>query len=127
MALLLKMANIHFATMPIIVGIGLLLKPAYISKLIFRDAPISHQTGANTELVDILRAGFASRDIYMGLMLWSALWTGDRRAIGRSLLIALVVVVIDGWALQSAMGKGLWDHWGFIPVVLVVGGKQALF
>ncbi|KAF2668205.1 hypothetical protein BT63DRAFT_270583 [Microthyrium microscopicum] len=120
----LTFINAYFATMPILVGLLLLLAPDFIIPLMFKNPPVST---ANAELVDILRKGFAIRDIYMGITTWAAIYHRSRRVIGWVLLAGACVVVVDGYALHEALGRGLWDHYVFLPVLLGCGLRQAVF
>jgi hypothetical protein len=81
----------------------------------------------NGELVDILRMGFAIRDIYMGITLWAAIYNANRRVVGWSLIAGFGVAAVDGYALNEALGRGLWDHWAFLPLLLFFGITQAFF
>jgi hypothetical protein len=120
----LTLLNAYFATMPIIVGLTLLLKPDFIIPLIFKNPSLST---ANAEVVDILRKGFAIRDIYMGISTWAAIYYRSRKVIGWGLLAGFSVAAVDGYALHQALGRGLWDHWSFLPVLLGSGLWQAVF
>ena len=122
MSTLLKYANAHFATMPILVGTAILIRPDSIAPFMFKNAPLP---SADTEIVDILLKGFAIRDIYLGISLWAAIATGSRKVIGFCLLGGLGVAAVDGYALHQALGRGLIDHWAFLPVLLVCGVTQA--
>ena len=80
-----------------------------------------------TEMFDILLKGFAIRDIYMGIVSWAALATGSRKMTGWSLLAGAAVVVVDGFALNENLGRGMFDHYAFLPVVVPLGICQAFF
>jgi hypothetical protein len=121
---LLTLANAYFATMPAIVGLSLLIYPDFMVPLVFENPPL---TSTNRELVDILRLGFAIRDIYMSMTTWAAIYHGGRKMTGWCLIAGACVPVVDGLALDQALGRGLWSHWGFVPVVLSLGIRQAFF
>src|SRR5687768_4005825 len=120
--LFFKLANAWFATMPILVGTSLLLWPDAVIPAVFNNPPI-----AKSQMVDILRMGFAIRDIYMGITTWAAIYHGSRKQVGWCLLAGTCVVVVDGYALEKALGRGLWSHYPFIPLVLFLGSRQAFF
>ena len=103
----LTIANAYFGTMPMLVGLSLLIQPDFMVPLIFENPPIPV---ANKELVDILRMGFAVRDIYMGIAQWAAIYSGNRKVVGWCLIAGSGVTAVDGYALNQALGRGLWTH-----------------
>jgi hypothetical protein len=120
----LTIANAYFGTAPALVGLSLLIRPDYMIPLIFENPPTPT---ANRELVEILLKGFAIRDIYMGMMMWACIFHGSRKVKGWCLIAGASVAAVDGYALNQALGRGLWTHLSFIPVVMFLGVKQAFF
>jgi hypothetical protein len=121
---LISFFNAWFATMPILVDSALLIRPDFVIPLIFKDPPLPD---TNTELLDIALKGFAIRDICMGINTWAAIYYGNRRVIGWGLLAGSLVAFVDGYALYKNLGRGLVDHWSFLPVLWFYGVKQAFY
>jgi len=64
---------------------------------------------------------YGARDIFMGLALYAAAYTGNRKTLGWITLAGSAVAFVDGVVCWQA-GKGEWNHWGYAPMLTVVGG-----
>lgn len=87
--------------------------------------------GAARELVDKLMVIYGVRDIFMGVAMWAAaaaaasVGAGDgggygRKTLGWIVLAGSGVAFVDGAVCRSG-GKGEWNHWGYAPLLTVVG------
>ncbi len=57
----------------------------------------------------------------MGVAVLAAAYLGDRRTLGWMLIAGAGVAFADGAVCKAQVGKGEWNHWGYAPVVAVVG------
>lgn len=57
----------------------------------------------------------------MGLAIYAASFCGTRQSFGWTLIAASAVAFADGIVCWM-WGKGEWGHWGYAPVITVVGG-----
>jgi hypothetical protein len=106
-----------FATLFVGFGINAILRPAHAVSFFYYDMP---KAAADAEMVGALSAVYGARDVFMGLALFAAALTGTRQSLGWTLIAASGVVVVDGWVCYIH-GEGAGDHWGYAPVVGLVG------
>jgi hypothetical protein len=69
---------------------------------------------------------YGVRDIFMGLVIYSAAYFGDRKTLGCILIAGSGVAFVDG-AVCRAQGKGEWNHWSYAPILTAVGGCGSAF
>jgi len=81
----------------------------------------------NSDLIHALVMIYAARDIFMGVAIYATAYYGSRRALGWTMLAGGFNAFIDGLAVKTYMGGGEWDHWGYAPVLVVLGLVQAFF
>lgn len=77
--------------------------------------------GAGRPLPTLLLAGFevpAQRTLYMLSVVALALWSGRNLGVSRTLLLALLVVLLDPWAV---LATGFWLSFGAVALLLLVG------
>lgn len=82
------------------------------------EAPTS---ASDRKLADALTLLYAVRDIFVGLAIYAATCFGDRRTLGSILVAASFVAFADGFIVKTQIGKGEWNHWGYAPMLTVVG------
>lgn len=58
----------------------------------------------------------------MGTAIYAAACLGDRKTLGYILIAGSAVAFVDGAVCKMIVGKGEMNHWGYAPVVAVVGG-----
>jgi hypothetical protein len=58
----------------------------------------------------------------MGLAILVASYFGTPKAIGAILLAASAVVYVDGFVCKAFVGTAEWNHWGYAPMLTVLGG-----
>lgn len=119
----LKSTTLHtlanaFGTIFIGFGINAILRPANALTFFELARPAS---AADAAAVDALLAVYGVRDIFMGLAIYVASWFGSSRALGWIVVAAAGVAFGDG-VVCWRMGAGEWNHWGYAPMVLGVGG-----
>jgi hypothetical protein len=103
---------------PIAFGINAILRPAHALTFFEFEPPLAP---ADRSLVDSLMVVYGVRDIFMGLAIYAAGFLGTRKSLGWTLIATSAVAVADG-AVCWAQGRGQWNHWGYAPVVAVIGG-----
>lgn len=113
----LVVANL-FAAMCVGFGINAILRPDH-GVSFFELAPPTVD-GPEKTLFNSLMAVYGARDVFMGVAIWAATLTGERKALGWILLGVSAVAFADG-AICAVNGAGEWNHWGYAPVVMVVG------
>ncbi|CAF9907143.1 MAG: hypothetical protein HETSPECPRED_007050 [Heterodermia speciosa] len=76
---------------------------------------------SDRRLAESLIVLYAVRDIFMGLAIYAATYFGDRRALGWILIAGGGVAFVDGAVCRGQVGKGEWSHWGYAPMLEIVG------
>ena len=105
------------ATTFIAFGVNAILRPENALTFYEWEAP----TAASAKnLVNNLMIIYGVRDIFMGLAMYSVAYFGNRKALGWMLIAASGVAFADG-AVCWNQGKGEWSHWGYAPMLTVVG------
>ncbi len=98
-------------------GINAIINP--VSALSFFE--FTHPAGpADVQLVNDLLAVYGVRDIFMGLAIFSAGLFGTNKSLGWTLIAGSGVAAADGFVCY-VRGQGQWSHWGYAPVLAVVG------
>jgi hypothetical protein len=114
----LHIAATAFATIFVGFGINAIVRPD--NALSFFEMPMP--LGAtDKKLVNNLLAVYGVRDIFMGLAIYFAAFFGNRQTLGGILLAASAVAFADG-AICYQNGAGEMNHWGYAPMVAIVGG-----
>ncbi|KAI0711133.1 hypothetical protein C8T65DRAFT_647604 [Cerioporus squamosus] len=115
---ILLLAATAFGTIFVAFGVNAIVRPAHaLTFFEFARPPVS---AADRQLVDSLMIIYGARDIFMGLAMYAAAFFGNRRALGAIVLAASAVAFVDG-AVCKMNGEGEWSHWGYAPMVAVVG------
>lgn len=103
-------------------GLNALLNPPSALSFYLLTPPTTTSTPSDTQAVHSLLAAYGVRDIFMGLSLFSAGQFGTAKSLGLTLLAAAAVAVADGLVCQVyAAGEGVMNHWGYAPLVALVG------
>ncbi|KAK4634483.1 hypothetical protein CLAFUW4_01051 [Fulvia fulva] len=71
--------------------------------------------------VDALSIVYGVRDVLMGIAIYAAAYFGTRPALGWILIAAGGVAGVDGYVCKSLVGSGEMNHWGYGPIVAVLG------
>jgi Domain of unknown function (DUF4267) len=98
-------------------GINAILRPTQALTFFEFDVP---SLPADRKVVEGLSVVYGVRDIFMGVAINIAAYYGQRKAAGWILIAASAVAFADG-AVCYMHGKGEWNHWGYAPMLTVVG------
>lgn len=110
-----------FATIFLSYGLNGILRPR--SALAVFDLP-PPTTPSDQTLADSLIILYATRDVFMACALYAAAYFGHRKTLGWILIAGSAVAFGDGVVCRMAQVGvgGEWNHWGYAPVLTVVGG-----
>lgn len=97
-------------------GVNIILSPASGLSFFQWDYPIDPTA---RELIDKIMLIYGARDIFMGVAMWIAAALGNRKVAGATLIAASAVAAVDGFACMN--GEAEWGHWGYAPVLTVIG------
>ncbi|KEF59225.1 uncharacterized protein A1O9_04069 [Exophiala aquamarina CBS 119918] len=114
-------ANI-FGTIWIGFGVNAMLRPRAAFAIFEFDLPSS---AADQKLVESLMIIYGARDLFMGLATYFTAWFGTRKACGWTLIAGAGVAGVDGLVSLQQIGGGQWNHWGYAPMIFVVGALLA--
>ncbi|OIW28727.1 hypothetical protein CONLIGDRAFT_390539 [Coniochaeta ligniaria NRRL 30616] len=113
----LQLASHALATLWIGFGINAIVRPANALTFFEWNPPASK---ADADVLNGLLAVYGVRDIFMGLALYSAAVWGTKKSLGWTMIAASAVAFADGY-ICSVHGQGQWNHWGYAPILTVVG------
>ncbi|SPO06360.1 related to integral membrane protein [Cephalotrichum gorgonifer] len=119
----LLLISAAFATIFVAFGVNAILQPSNTLTFFELSAPTAP---ADRQIVDALLAVYGVRDIFMGAAIYAAAYFGSRKALGWIVISGSAVAFADGAVCQVYAGNGAWNHWGYAPVLTVVGGLLAL-
>ncbi|WVN90648.1 uncharacterized protein L203_105890 [Cryptococcus depauperatus CBS 7841] len=106
-----------FGTIFIGFGINAILRPENALSFFELDYPT---TRTEKSIIDSLMIVYGARDVFMGLTLYITAAYNNSRSLGWTLLAASGVAYVDGMVCW-ANGHGEWNHWGYAPMITVVG------
>jgi len=115
------LANI-FGTIWLGFGVNAMLRPRAAFAVFEFDLPSS---AADQKLVESLMIIYGARDIFMGLAAYFTAWFGTPKACGWTLIAGAAVAGVDGLVCIRQIGDGQWNHWGYAPMIFVVGSLLA--
>ncbi|KAK3708422.1 hypothetical protein LTR37_011518 [Vermiconidia calcicola] len=121
---LLRVAPNVFATMFVGFGVNYILSPQ--SALTFFELDYPTLSTSQKQTTDALLAVIGVRDIFMGLAIYAVAYFGTPKALGWITVAAAGVAGADGLVCKVFPGSGEWNHWGYAPMVAVVGLLLAL-
>ncbi|KAF2453909.1 hypothetical protein BDY21DRAFT_354470 [Lineolata rhizophorae] len=114
----LRIAASVFATIFVGFGINAITRPENALEFFEFEPP---ESASDKNLFDGLMVVYGARDIFMGLALYSAAYFGNKKALGSILIAGSGVAFVDGAVCKAYAGKGEWTHWGYAPILTVVG------
>ena len=114
----LLIASSVFGTIWFGFGLNAIIRPQNALTFFEFEVPAS---APDRKLVDSLMIVYGARDIFMGLAVYAAAYYGHRRIAGWMLIAGSVVAFGDG-AVCWNNGHGEWNHWGYAPMLTVIGG-----
>lgn len=94
-----------------------ILRPDHALTFFEWEAPAA---ASDKRLVNSLMIIYGVRDIFMGLAMSVTAYFGNRKAMGWILIAGSGVAFADGVVCWN-QGKGEWNHWGYAPMLTVVG------
>ncbi|KAK3382056.1 hypothetical protein B0T24DRAFT_644954 [Lasiosphaeria ovina] len=113
----LHLAAHAFATIFTGFGVNAIFRPAH-ALTFFEFSPPADAVDAR--MVNSLMAVYGMRDIFMGLAIYAAALVGTNKSLGWTLVASSGVAFADGLVCY-AYGDGQWNHWGYAPVITIVG------
>ena len=63
---------------------------------------------------------YGVRDVFWGFAIHIAAYFGSRKTLGWILIAGSGIAYADG-VICKMEGKGEWNHWGYAPILTVVG------
>ncbi|KAF7195569.1 hypothetical protein HII31_03163 [Pseudocercospora fuligena] len=118
----LRYISLAFATIFVGFGINAIVNPT--SALSFFE--LSYPTLPDQrKLVDALLFVYGARDIFMGAAIYISALYGNTTVVGWVVLAAGLTAGADGWACKYIVGAGEMNHWGYAPILLVMGAMMA--
>ncbi|KAL2819629.1 hypothetical protein BDW59DRAFT_120548 [Aspergillus cavernicola] len=114
---LLRLAGTAFSTIFIGFGINACVNPEHALSMFEFDYPT---TLTERGVIDKLMIVYGIRDVFMGLAGYITAYSGDNRSLGWMCLAMSGVAYVDG-IVCWANGHGEWNHWGYAPMITVVG------
>ncbi|KAF2640688.1 hypothetical protein P280DRAFT_507320 [Massarina eburnea CBS 473.64] len=76
---------------------------------------------AELELIDALMVLYGVKDLFMGVSVWAATWSGNRKVAGINVLALGLGALVDGFVVKGVAGTGEWNHWGYGSVAVGAG------
>lgn len=73
-------------------------------------------------LAESLMMLYGSRTLALGAALLSTSYWGSRKACATVVWSGTFIALMDGFVSKRTIDGGEWNHWGFVPVGVVVGG-----
>lgn len=115
-----------FGTIWVGFGLNAIFYPRRALSVFEFDLPVST---ADQQLVDALIVLYGARDLFMGMVVYVAVYFSSgkragnvgRRVLGWVLILGSGVAVVDGMVVKGLIGRGEWNHWGYAPVAGLVG------
>lgn len=106
------------ATLFIGFGVNAMLRPRAGLEIFEFEYPKSPK---DQKLIDGLMLIYGVRDIFMGVTTLAAWYYGAKEVFAYSLIAGSVVALVDGVANKAVLGYGQGKHWGYAPVLTIVG------
>ncbi|KAK5166890.1 uncharacterized protein LTR77_007619 [Saxophila tyrrhenica] len=77
------------------------------------------------QITNVLLAAEGIRDVFIGLAMYAS-YFGDNRVLGWITVAAGATAGADGVICKMMVGTGEWNHWGYAPILVAIGGALAL-
>ncbi|KAB5513107.1 hypothetical protein GE09DRAFT_638031 [Coniochaeta sp. 2T2.1] len=120
---ILQVASYALATLFVGFGINAIVRPANALSFFEWEPPFE---AADLKVLEGLLAVYGVRDIFMGFALYAAGIWGTKKSLGWTMIAASAVAFADGY-ICLIHGKGEMNHWGYAPILTVVGALLAGF
>ncbi|KXT15146.1 hypothetical protein AC579_7913 [Pseudocercospora musae] len=118
----LRYICLAFATIFIGFGINAIVNPTSASSFFELSYPILPD---QRKLANTLLFVYGARDVFMGAAIYISALYGNTTALGWMVLAAGLTAGADGWACKYIVGAGEMNHWGYAPILLVLGAVMA--
>lgn len=104
-------------------GLNAFLSPSSALSFFSLPYPSSSSASASAErlTLDALLRVYAIRDVFMGVAIVAAGRYRASKALGWIMVAAGAVAGVDGWACWMAGTGAEWNHWGYGPLLAVLG------
>ncbi|GAA6007738.1 hypothetical protein JCM10207_004857 [Rhodosporidiobolus poonsookiae] len=116
-SLLVNIAGLS-GLIPIFFGVNCFFRPAHALSFFALPYPTS---AADRTVVDALIVIYGARDIFMGLALFAAAAYNARKPLGWITVAVAAVAGVDGYACVLAKTGEQMAHWGYAPLLAVLG------
>jgi hypothetical protein len=100
------------------VGVNAILRPQTALKLLEFPTPAA---SSDQKLVNNLMRIYGARNIAMGLSTAITAYLGHTTALGCIFFGNSIVAVVDGFVSRDQIGRGEWNHWGFLSISFGLG------
>ena len=64
---------------------------------------------------------YSIKEFLIASAIYATAWYGDRKSLGWICIASSLAAVGDGLVCKNFPGEGEWNHWGYAPVLTVVG------
>ncbi|KAF1826184.1 uncharacterized protein K489DRAFT_108944 [Dissoconium aciculare CBS 342.82] len=71
--------------------------------------------------LDALSVVYGVRDVFIGAALYATALYGSKEALGWICVAAGLTAGVDGAVCKFMVGKGEMNHWGYAPMVVILG------
>lgn len=85
---------------------------------------LSSTTSSELALLDNIMILFGAKDLFVGISIWAAALSGNRKVTGINVLALGLCAALDGWVVKRSKGVvpgAEWGHWGYGGFTLGVG------
>ncbi|KAF4555991.1 Hypothetical protein D9617_2g059580 [Elsinoe fawcettii] len=106
-----------FGTIMLGFGINAIVRPAHGLTFFEMEPP---RSAGDRKVVDNLMIVYGIRDVYMALAIYATAYYKAKKPLAWCLLGVSGVAFTDGLVCYLN-GKGEWGHWGYAPMVGLVG------
>ncbi|KAF2161807.1 hypothetical protein M409DRAFT_37497 [Zasmidium cellare ATCC 36951] len=113
-----RFAACFFATLFVGFGVNAMVNPEAALSFFELKYPLLQD---QKNIVDVLSMVYGVRDIFMGVAIFATAYFGTTPALGWILVAAGACAGVDGWACKTIVGQAEMNHWGYAPVVGVLG------
>lgn len=117
----LRLSASAFGAIFVAFGINAILRPLNGLSFFPYAPPEPSASGHTHQLVDDLMKIYGVRDIFMGVAIWAAAAYGNSKVLGWIMVAGSSVAFADGAIVRASSPGGEWNHWGYAPVLTVVG------
>lgn len=104
--------------LPLAFGINAMVRPRSGFEIFEFEYP---KAVKDRKLIDGLMLIYGIRDVFWGMSQIAAWYYGAREVLGWLMVAGSVVAFVDGVANKAVLGYGQGKHWGYAPVLTILG------